>query len=91
MLLVTGITGHSGRYFLQELIKNKYEGKIRCIVRKSSDTSLIDGSGLNIEKVVGDLNNQEFLNEFMVGVDTVDAYIQYPPLSILYKLLLKIM
>ena len=26
MLLVTGITGHTGRYFLQELINNKYEG-----------------------------------------------------------------
>jgi nucleoside-diphosphate-sugar epimerase len=71
MLLVTGITGHSGRYFLQELINNNYEGKIRCVVRKSSDTSLIDGSGLNIEKIVGDLNNQEFLDESMIGVDTV--------------------
>lgn len=25
MLLVIGVTGHTGRYFLQELIKNKYE------------------------------------------------------------------
>lgn len=71
MLLVTGITGHSGRYFLQELIHNNYEGKIRCVVRKSSDTLLIDGSGLNIEKVVGDLNNQQFLDESMIGVNTV--------------------
>ncbi|WP_226681931.1 NAD-dependent epimerase/dehydratase family protein [Sutcliffiella horikoshii] len=71
MLLVTGITGHSGRYFLQELIRNKYEGPIRCIVRENSDTTLIDNSGLNIEKVVGDLENQEFLNEVMSGVTTV--------------------
>lgn len=71
MLLVTGITGHSGRYFLKELIKNKYEGPIRCVVRENSDTTLIDNSGLNIEKVVGDLENQEFMNEVMNEVNTV--------------------
>jgi uncharacterized protein YbjT (DUF2867 family) len=71
MLLVTGITGHSGRYFLQELIRNKYEGPVRCVVRENSDTTLIDNSGLNIEKVVGDLENQAFMNEVMSGVNTV--------------------
>lgn len=71
MLLVTGITGHSGKYFLQELIRNKYNSPIRCIVRANSDTTLIDNSGLNIEKVVGDLENQEFMNEVMSGVNTV--------------------
>lgn len=71
MLLVTGITGHSGRYFLQELINNKYEAPIRCIVRKTSDTSLLDNSGLIIEKVYGDLNDQEFIDKAMVCVDTV--------------------
>lgn len=71
MLLVTGITGHSGRYFLEELIKSKYEGTIRCIVRETSNTSMIDSSGLNIEKIVGDLNDQEFMNQVMVDVDTV--------------------
>jgi nucleoside-diphosphate-sugar epimerase len=71
MLLVTGITGHSGRYFLQELIDNKYKDPIRCVVRKSSDTSLLDSSGLIIDKVVGDLDDQIFMDEAMVGVDTV--------------------
>lgn len=71
MLLVTGITGHTGRYFLQEIIKNKYDGLIRCVVRETSDTSLIDNSGLNIEKVVGDLDDQKFIEKVMVGVDTV--------------------
>lgn len=71
MLLVTGITGHSGRYFLQELINNKYEGHIRCIVRESSDTSLLDNSGLKIEKLYGDLNDQEFMNGALADVDTV--------------------
>lgn len=71
MLLVTGITGHSGRYFLKELIKNKYKGPIRCVVRETSDTTLIDNSGLNIEKVVGDLNDQSFMDISTVGIDTV--------------------
>lgn len=71
MLLVTGITGHSGRYFLQELIDNKYEGTIRCIVRETSDTSMLDNSGLRIEKVVGELTDQEFIDKAMVGVDEV--------------------
>ncbi|WP_088104324.1 NAD-dependent epimerase/dehydratase family protein [Halalkalibacter urbisdiaboli] len=71
MLLITGITGHTGRYFLQELINNKYEGAIRCIVRDTSDTSLLDDSGLNIEKVVGDIRDKQFLDECMKGIDTI--------------------
>lgn len=71
MLLVTGITGHSGKYFLQELIKHNYEGTIRCVVRSTSDTSLLDNSGLKLEKVVGDLANQAFLDSCLQEVDTV--------------------
>lgn len=71
MLLVTGITGHTGRYFLQELIKNKYEKPIRCVVRKTSDTSLLDRSGLNFEKVYGNLDDEEFIRSVMVGVDQI--------------------
>ncbi|SFM25966.1 Uncharacterized conserved protein YbjT, contains NAD(P)-binding and DUF2867 domains [Gracilibacillus orientalis] len=71
MLLVTGITGHTGRYFLQELINHKYRGAIRCIVRESSDTSLIDNSGLNIEKVSGDLDDPNFINTVMNDVETI--------------------
>lgn len=71
MLLVTGITGHTGRYFLQELIKNEYEGPIRCIVRETSDTSLLDNSRLNIEKVVGDICDEAFLDKCMKDVDTI--------------------
>jgi len=71
MLLVTGITGHTGRYFLQELINNEYKGHIRCIVRKTSDTSQIDRSGLNIEKVFGDITDEEFLDQCMKGVKEI--------------------
>ncbi|SPF53848.1 conserved hypothetical protein [Candidatus Desulfosporosinus infrequens] len=71
MLLVTGITGHSGKYFLQELINHKYEDTIRCVVRTSSDTLLLDNSGLKMEKVVGDLTDQVFLDSCLKDVDTV--------------------
>ena len=71
MLLVTGITGHSGRHFLKELIDNKYVGPIRCIVRETSNTSLIDSSGLNIEKVIGTLDDVVFLETCMKNVDTI--------------------
>ena len=71
MLLVTGITGHSGGYFLKELIAHKYKGPIRCIVRETSDTALLDGCGLNIEKIVGDLGDQNFVDKALAGVDTV--------------------
>lgn len=71
MLLVTGITGNSGRYFLKELIENSYEDPIRCIVRSSSNTSLIDNCSLSIEKAIGNLDDQDFLDKSMVGVDTI--------------------
>lgn len=71
MLLVTGITGHTGRYFLQELIDHKYEGPIRCIVRETSDTSMLDNSGLSIEKVYGDLDDGDFLMNAMRDVDVL--------------------
>ncbi|NDI34884.1 hypothetical protein [Chengkuizengella sediminis] len=45
MPLITGITGHSRTYFLKQLIENCYEGPIRCVVRESSDTSVIDNVG----------------------------------------------
>lgn len=56
---------------MKELIDNNYEGSIRCVVRETSDTSLIDNCGLHIEKVVGDLSNQDFMDKSMVGIDTV--------------------
>lgn len=71
MLLVTGITGHSGRYFLQELIKNKYEGYIRCVIKDPAESSLLENTGLNLKAVVGDLNDSEFINEVMQDVDVV--------------------
>lgn len=71
MLLVTGITGHTGRYFLEELINNKYDKPIRCIIRNTSDTTQLDYSGLNIEKFVGDLDDERLIERAMNCIDTV--------------------
>jgi nucleoside-diphosphate-sugar epimerase len=71
MLFVTGITGHTGRWFLDRLIKEKYNGKIRCLVRENSDTQLLDKSGLNIEKIYGSLEDKELLEKSMAGVETI--------------------
>ena len=71
MLLVTGITGHSGRYFVEQLISNNYKGKIRCLVRKSSNIHFLKNSGLNIEIIVGDLNDKDCLEKITKNVDTI--------------------
>jgi nucleoside-diphosphate-sugar epimerase len=71
MLYVTGITGHSGRFFIERLVKEEYAGKIRCTVRPTSDTSYLDKSGLNFEKVTGDMEDLEFLTHTMEGASTV--------------------
>jgi uncharacterized protein YbjT (DUF2867 family) len=73
-VLITGLTGKSGTWFLKRLIAEKVnlkEIKIRAIVRNSSNVDLIDKSGLSIEKVFGDLEDVSFLNESIRGVSTV--------------------
>ena len=44
VLAVTGITGHSGSFMLQQLIDNKFEGTLRCMVRETSTTKKLDES-----------------------------------------------
>ena len=71
ILAVTGITGHTGGYFLQELQKNGFDGTLRCLVRKSSNTKALDDSGLHIEKVVGDIHDPADLFRLVDGADKV--------------------
>ena len=71
ILAVTGITGHTGGFFLRELIQNKFDGTLRCLVRASSDTRALDGSGLRVEKVVGDIQNPADLLRLVQGADRV--------------------
>lgn len=67
MIYVTGITGHSGNWFLKRLKQEKFAEKIRCVVRSGSDTEKIDHSDLETEKVVGSLDDSDFLDRTMAG------------------------
>ena len=71
ILAVTGITGHTGGYFLQELIRNGFDGTLRCLVRESSNTKALDDSGLKVEKVVGDICEPADLFRLVDGADRV--------------------
>lgn len=71
MLLVTGVTGHTGKYFLQELQQNNYNKKVRFIVRPTTNTAIIEKSGLDYEIVKGDLTNNQFINSVMNEVDEI--------------------
>ena len=71
MLLVTGITGHTGSYFVRELIKCNYSGNIRCIVRESSNLNKVKSTALNMEFVYGDLNDSNFINESLIGINQI--------------------
>lgn len=71
MLLVTGITGHTGKFFFQNLVNNEYKGSIRCVIRNTSNTSFMENSQLKIEKVIGNLEDEKFIDSVMHGVETV--------------------
>ncbi len=70
-IFVTGITGHTGRFYAQRLISENSKDEIVCVVRETSDTGFLDNSNLNITKAVGDLNDINFLSKNMNGCDMV--------------------
>ena len=71
MLLVIGITGHTGKYFLEELNKNGYNEKIRFLIRKGTDENLFKKTNLDYEIVYGDLNNIEDIEKACEGINTI--------------------
>lgn len=74
MILLTGITGKSGKWLLAQLNKDKnnyHKQNYRIIVRTTSNTELIDKSKLKIEKVCGDLEDQAFLDQALKNIKTV--------------------
>ena len=75
MTLVTGITGKTGKWFLDHLIKSheNIDGckKFRFIIRKSSKIELKNNGDLEFEKFYGDLEDESFLTDAMKGVETV--------------------
>ncbi len=71
MLLVIGITGHSGRFFHDALVARGYAGRVRCLVRRNSEIGFLETSPLHLECVVGDLNEDVSLDGAMKGVQEV--------------------
>lgn len=74
MILLTGITGKSGKWFLRNLNDNNNslnKKSYRVIVRTTSNVELIDQSKLCIEKAYGDLNDEAFLSDALKGINIV--------------------
>lgn len=70
-ILVTGITGHSGTWFLKELEKNYFDGQIHVLLRESSNQELLNQSNINIIKHFGDLKDINSLIEATKGIDII--------------------
>lgn len=81
MLAVTGITGHTGQCFIDELAKNHYAGQMRCLVRTISKAKCITDSGLAAEVVEGSLDNEADIRLLLSEADIVVhiANIHYSP------------
>lgn len=81
MLAVTGITGHTGRFFIHEMVKNHYQGHMKCLVRTMGKANCIVESGLDAEIIEGSLDNEADIKKLLTGVSTVIhiANIHYSP------------
>mgnify|MGYP003586083839 CR=1 FL=1 len=66
-LLIAGLSGRTGRYFLNEINNKKLNDYEIYATVRNTDT-VLDG---NINKVIIDLDDFNKLNEFLVGFDTV--------------------
>jgi len=78
MLYVTGITGHTGTWFLNRLERETPAGGaplgyagVRCAVRPESDASRLLSSPLAIDVARGSLEDADFLARSMNGARTV--------------------
>lgn len=65
--LITGSTGFLGKNLIYEL--QKENRKIKCLVRKNSDCSLLDEMG--VEKVEGDVRDLESIKRSIKDVDVI--------------------
>ena len=71
MLAITGITGHTGHFLIDELVKAQYRGKLKCLVRRRSKAEHLYKSGLNAEIVEGSLESEDILRVLLRDVETV--------------------
>lgn len=69
-ILITGITGKSGEYFLKELVKNKEKFNdtlFRFFVRSTSNKEIFKDLPLNFELFEGDLSENKDIEAFVNG------------------------
>jgi nucleoside-diphosphate-sugar epimerase len=69
MLLITGITGLTGRFLITALREAGYSGNIRCLIREHSDISWVTDT--NVEFVKGDVSDVQSLVRAFAGVEGV--------------------
>ncbi len=73
-VLMTGVTGHSGKYAIERLKQRKdaLNGlTFRVLARSTSNVTPILESGLPVEIVYGDIRDDAVRNKAMANVDTV--------------------
>lgn len=73
-VVITGLTGKSGNWMLQRMIKENAtlnEYKFRVAVRKSSNTNVFNNIPLAIELLTGDLKDEKYLEKLCEGADTL--------------------
>ncbi len=77
ILAITGITGKSGRafaYYLeknQDVIRSSFPGGIRLLLHKEREQDVQILSCFETERMYGDLEDELFLSEALLGVDTI--------------------
>lgn len=69
MILITGITGLTGRFLLGSIRESGYHGMIRCLVREQSDISWVRDNKVNL--FYGDVSDACSLLPVFNGVDGV--------------------
>ncbi len=77
ILAITGITGKSGRAFAycleqhQDVIRSMFPGGIRVLLHKEREKDADILSCFAPERMYGDLEDEQFLSEALLGVDTI--------------------
>lgn len=68
-IFITGATGLVGSYVCRQLLENGHE--IRAVKRSTSKLTLLEDIQQDIEWIVGDMNDTEFLEESLKGIEAV--------------------
>lgn len=70
-ILLTGATGHSGKWFINRLIDEKYSGELVCLIRSGRSALELQNSSLNYSVIKGDASDPVALDIAMDGVDVL--------------------